>query len=818
MKLYYYDIETYVNYFLFVFKDEHGNITSFDENDIYNESKQKDIMSTYFSDLDNTVFVGYNNAHFDSIFLDFVYEWVSGKRPLKRSEGTSASLLSKFAKQVTTNIIEHGIQTWQLRKQYNLDKHTVQLDLMNHSGVVNMGLKELGIRTGYDKLEALPYEPNAVLTPVQRKHVFEYCVNDVNVTEHIAKTIASSHLSGKFELITHIFGGDLKKLGSTNARLVGSLLNPTDIRFIKQPMNYVVPKKIREFLVFEDDKLNKLRDYLCSLDIGQTIPADDVDKEKLSVLSYGIILDFGLGGLHACKRQQMYENLIDVDVASMYPSMLREYDLFPEFVPSEMRQLYYDLIQERVSIKKSNPGKANAYKLVLNSTYGILNDKYSPLYSPNSAYSVTFTGQLVLAKLIEMFSLAGYEVMTANTDGITIVDNGDDVSWRKCVSIWEEATGLVLEDVRLAKTVMRDVNNYVWVTKDGKLKRKGVFDTSASKKVASHAKVSVDAVVNWVATGESVESYITKRYYQKVSPQEWLMYHKFGKKSYEFTKLVALEEQCCKTTNFDHVVRYVLSNNHVSSYDVVAYTYPKQRIVGTYTKVTKTGKVTNKFFNEAYNESKKDLAKNAHWKHGKIIEQRGEKRLSDATQVVPIWEISKDFDWSIIDTKRYIDIAKELLATLPQESVAKRREKVATFVSDNKLVPIIAEISGANLMKDYDYVYNENLVDYSVVVTEFASDFHRYMLGKFGQSCARFDWTDVDGSRKISFITNGVTNKAFKPRKNDAISFYSKSESSLAPLYYNGLYFEFFGNTFAPTKEIEFDKFITTKEGQISFD
>ena len=49
------------------------------------------------------------------------------------------------------------------------------------------------------------------------------------------------------------------------------------------------------------------------------------------------------------------------------------------------------------------------------------------LYSPDLLINTTITGQLTLLMLIEMITLSGGKVKSANTDGIVILCNRDNV-------------------------------------------------------------------------------------------------------------------------------------------------------------------------------------------------------------------------------------------------------------------------------------------------------------------------------------------------------------------------------------------------------
>lgn len=89
----------------------------------------------------------------------------------------------------------------------------------------------------------------------------------------------------------------------------------------------------------------------------------------------------------------------------------------------EVLQRYSEIKEERILAKhgklknKDNDLYNKFYKLVLNGVSGLLDNEYSWLYYPEGAMKLRLMGQLLLTKLIEEAALAGFEVVSANTDG-----------------------------------------------------------------------------------------------------------------------------------------------------------------------------------------------------------------------------------------------------------------------------------------------------------------------------------------------------------------------------------------------------------------
>lgn len=154
-------------------------------------------------------------------------------------------------------------------------------------------------------------------------------------------------------------------------------------------------------------------------------------------------------------------------------------------------------------------------KLILNATFGKTNDQYSSLYDPFTMASITVTGQLALLVLIAMLEDLGATVVSANTDGMTVIykkNNKDAV--RAAVTEWETLTGLEMEYLPYKGLYQRDVNNYVAITTDGEVKTKGVFAIPAEGKIDlehnPNNQVSSKAVIDHLSKGADVNITVTE--------------------------------------------------------------------------------------------------------------------------------------------------------------------------------------------------------------------------------------------------------------------------------------------------------------------
>ena len=65
-------------------------------------------------------------------------------------------------------------------------------------------------------------------------------------------------------------------------------------------------------------------------------------------------------------------------------------------------------------------------KIFLNGVSGKLSDKWSKMYSPGHTIQMNLTGQLSILMFAEMLECNGFEVVSANTDGVVVYYNEDE--------------------------------------------------------------------------------------------------------------------------------------------------------------------------------------------------------------------------------------------------------------------------------------------------------------------------------------------------------------------------------------------------------
>ena len=241
--------------------------------------------------------------------------------------------------------------------------------------------------------------------------------------------------------------------------------------------------------------------------------------ETLNVKINEFRFDFGVGGIHGAVqgtiRTTDSEILRTIDVASYYPNMAIANEVYPQHLGKTFCKIYKFLYEERKRHPKGSGANA-ALKLALNGTYGDSNNEFSPLYDPAYTMTITIGGQLSLCMLAEkLIDYCDAKLVSINTDGkefLVPVEKYEESD--KWIKWWEEVTGLEMECDIYSVMHMRDVNSYIAVTKDGKVKTKGAYEVMPYEKLGWHknhsAMVIPMAVEAHLVRGEDFEEFIRK--------------------------------------------------------------------------------------------------------------------------------------------------------------------------------------------------------------------------------------------------------------------------------------------------------------------
>ncbi|WP_419593855.1 hypothetical protein [Thiolapillus sp.] len=498
---YVYDCESYPNYFLIAARPVGGDgydvlrwvLRDSDEATKYDRKSAWEFFKS-------ETHIGFNNRNYD--------DWVISAYSL----GYSAAEINSISREIITG---DGVRAlWShrtLSARYNeISGH--HIDLMAISPVF-AGLKSYGTRLHAPSIQSLPYDPEEMLSVDQMDDVAEYCINDLNLTEHLYETLLPQiklrEDMGEEYGIQFLHRSDAQMAEAIyRDRFDGQIRKKTEIRSV----GYEPPENVG----FRETDLNARVDrlWVTRFDVsrgGKVILPADMFAKPVGI--GGREYAMGIGGLHSTSKKMHIVaddeyGIVDVDVASYYPALIINGKVSPPSLPGEQFQLLFkDLVDRRLDAKQAgDKTTAQSLKILINGTFGKLADPYSCLYHPQGMLWVTLTGQLYLMMLIEQLTDNGHDVISANTDGLVVRYKMTDK--RNVVDIctsWQAHTSLELEYTPYSQLLLSNVNNYVAITTGLDVRTKGTRYSPASLRTLPHADICKKAVDRYLTYGTPPE-------------------------------------------------------------------------------------------------------------------------------------------------------------------------------------------------------------------------------------------------------------------------------------------------------------------------
>lgn len=339
------------------------------------------------------------------------------------------------------------------------------LDVMQQIDVSRPSLKQIEGNMGISIVEStVDFNIGRPLTDEEREEMLYYCRHDVAATVDIYKLRQKSYFEVKEGLLKMLPEGaskDSYRWNTTtlaaNVLLGNGKLTPW--------LCHRVPKRLwRNVRGIPPEVWDMWED--CTTEEGVL----GKGRSK-TIKAYGCNFVFGMGGLHGAPSKPIRCGKVKhKDVASMYPSAIVTLQAL-----GESTELYDNMRKERISIKHTDPIKAAALKLILNSVYGNFKNRYSALNNPMASATVCIYGQIALFSLCRELDNAGYKIINANTDGVVYLDDPRLGDRDEMIQEWweEEFAGFKLETDYFSQWIQKDVNNYIAVEEDGKVTVKG---------------------------------------------------------------------------------------------------------------------------------------------------------------------------------------------------------------------------------------------------------------------------------------------------------------------------------------------------------
>lgn len=489
MRLITYDCEVFAYDWLVVFKDkETGQRTR-----IWNDNEALKMALS-----EDGIYVGFNSKHYDQFIIKAI----------------AAGFTPQEIKQVNDYIIGGG-QGWDcpLLKDFYFAFNNVDIKDDMQMG---LSLKAIEGHLGLSVQEStVSFDIDRPLTEEERRETEFYCDHDVDTAERLID-IRKDYLKNKVQIGRLAGLSDVKAMGMTNAKLTAAMLKAS-----KKPHDderqYVYPENLKKEYI--PPEVFAFFDKMYDL----TISDKDLFSGKLDFQIGDCPGVIGYGGIHAAIPNYFFDEaesgnrvIRNKDVASYYPHLMTLCGYISRNIPSA--EVFENVLETRMKAKASgDKATANALKLVVNTTYGALLNKYNDLFDPLMGRSVCITGQLFLLELAQHLykDIPGLKIVQLNTDGIMVeCDRADLDKLDEICDEWQARTGFELEEDSVVKIAQKDVNNYVEVQPGGKAKAKGGYlvkgiSTVGAFNINNSCCIVATALKEYFVNGTPVEETIT---------------------------------------------------------------------------------------------------------------------------------------------------------------------------------------------------------------------------------------------------------------------------------------------------------------------
>ena len=534
-----YDIEVFPNVFHAVVKNtETSHILKLEISERRNDLNKTLLLFhqiKHNTDCGKYIFCGYNNIHYDNPIINYL---IANQNEFINLHYSDLCLkINMLSKEIINS--GEGFQSW-YKWKYLVFFDTLDLLTMLYSQKLRVGLKEMQVTMQYSNVQEYEGDFNKPLPVSEIDNMIAYNINDVNSTEALlykCKSDIDLRLAIEDEYGVKVLNKDGVNIGMkiiTHKYLEKTGLTWNQIKDLRSPCDVIELDKVILPMIQFDSKL--LQDILIELK-KQAVSPGRKGYEKHFIFD-DLEWTIGVGGLHTVNKPEAFIpeegwTISDIDVASLYPSMIIEHQFYPPHLGKEFLEVYSNIKEERIEAKHNgNEVKNLTLKLALNGLSGNLQNEHNFCYSPFTVMQIRMNGQLMLLMLAEKLTQIGCKILQANTDGLFILRRlSDEQKFKEVCKEWESLTKLVLEEDQFEAFYQYAINDYLAIKKGYKethnpklLKKKGLFIDEVRLGKGMNAMIIPEAINKCLADGinitdtinncKDLNKFIT---YQKVS-------------------------------------------------------------------------------------------------------------------------------------------------------------------------------------------------------------------------------------------------------------------------------------------------------------
>jgi hypothetical protein len=460
-------------------------------------------------------FVGYNNIHYDNPILNYIIMLYN--KHYFNSYSTRELTESVF--RMSQLVIDKN-SDFDLWKEYKYARNFLSIDLLTmlYSKALRVSLKEMQVTMQYKNVEEFVVDWHQDLPEKDIDRLISYNINDVESTEELlyrCKDLLELRIETEKDFGLPCLSLDRVNLGDRLLQLKvmeKTGLNKKQLENMKSPANYVdLEKVIFPWIKFESPILQKKL-----TDMKNQHNVSPGRKGYINTFIFGEMkVTIGVGGIHGDNgtciiKPNEDELLLDSDVNSLYPSLMRMYHLYPPKLKNVLGQIFPQIIDDRLEFKRTGQKNKNeTYKYMLNGVSGKMQDETSWLFSPFTVMQVRINGQLLLLMLAERLLKLGCKLYQINTDGILYkLKKSKHEELQQVLKEWEKLTMLTLETEEFTQFYQLAINDYFGVEPNNKIKKKGFFLTDIELGKGLTPKIIPEAIINYFVHNIPVEDTI----------------------------------------------------------------------------------------------------------------------------------------------------------------------------------------------------------------------------------------------------------------------------------------------------------------------
>ena len=441
----FYDFEVFPHDWLVVF-----NFPSERREEVIVNDRKK--LRAFYEKHKADIWVGFNSNHYDRYILEAIF-----------LGDINVYELSRFIIPETAEEKRQKPQAWQFDSRLG----KLIFNSYDIKSNIDRSLKYFEASMGNSIEESsVSFNKPSKLTDAEIEETIKYCKHDVEQTICVFME-RYSDFEAQMGLLK-MFNLPLSDISKTKVQLSAKILGANK-RYYDDEFEIDFPPTMR------------IEKYQEVIDWYKNPNNMDYFINPCTIQVAGITCVFGWGGVHGAPVHTYREDgyFVNMDVASLYPSLMIEYNLLSR---SCHPQKFKDIVNLRLKYKAEKNPLQKPLKIVINGTYGASKDKNNPLYDPRQANRVCVYGQLLLLDLMEHLE-PWCDIVQCNTDGVLVKlratnEKDADREYQRIDDIayeWEQRTHLNLEFDEYKRVIQKDVNNYIIVAPDGHLKTKGAY-------------------------------------------------------------------------------------------------------------------------------------------------------------------------------------------------------------------------------------------------------------------------------------------------------------------------------------------------------